>query len=39
MSKQEILDTIWDEMHFGTRDAFEFIDWLEEFIEKQLDES
>ena len=35
MSKKKILDKIWDEMHYSSKDAFEFIDWLEDFIRKE----
>ena len=37
MTKQQILKTIRDKMQNGSGDVFTFIDWLQEFIEQEID--
>ena len=38
MTKRNILETIKDKMQNGDGDAFTFIDWLQEFIDEQMEE-
>lgn len=37
MTKRQILTKIKDKMQSGDGDVFTFIDWLEEFINEQLE--
>ena len=36
MTKQQILEKIQDKMQSGDGDVFSFIDWLQQFIDEQL---
>lgn len=36
MTKQQILTKIQDKMQSGDGDVFAFIDWLQQFIDEQL---
>lgn len=38
MTKRKILETIQDKMRNGDGDVFTFIDWLQEFINEQMEE-
>jgi len=38
MTKHQILETIKDKMQNGDGDIFAFVDWLQEFINNQLEE-
>lgn len=38
MTKHQILEAIKDKMQNGDGDVFDFVDWLQEFIDNQLGE-
>ena len=38
MTKHQILEAIKDKMQNGDGDVFAFVDWLQEFIDNQLEE-
>ena len=38
MTKEEILEKIKYQMNEGCSDCFDFIDWLRDFIDEQLEE-
>jgi ferritin len=38
MTKEQILEAIKDKMQSGDGDVFTFVDWLQEFVDEQLED-